>query len=177
MYPAMANKEDYQDVVARLFDVRRGPHELICRIVMPHLRFAYERLLEASHGADVLVSHPLALALPLVAEKLGIPRIATVLSPMLFLSPHDPPVIPDAIWLDKLRFCGPRLYRFLFAAAKLYVGSWERPLRELRKEIGLAPLNRVLKKSFYTGCSKTLGCKACEIMRNEAYFAVRRSDE
>gem|GEM_PF-1284541 len=37
--------------------------------------------------------------------------------------------------------------------------------------------NRMLKKSFYTGCSKTLGCKACEIMRNEAYFAVRRSDE
>ncbi|MBM4309601.1 MAG: hypothetical protein FJ119_01460 [Deltaproteobacteria bacterium] len=43
---------------------------------------------------------------------------------------------------------------------------------------------QVLKKSFYTGCSKTLGCKACvvsdtclqAIMRNAAYFAVRRSD-
>jgi hypothetical protein len=29
----------------------------------------------------------------------------------------------------------------------------------------------MFKKSFYTGFSKMRGCKACKIMRNEAYFA------
>jgi rhamnosyltransferase subunit B len=140
MYPAMAQKENYHNVVARLFDVRRGPKELICRIVMPHVRPAFEILLEASKGADVLVSHPLAMALPLVAEKLGIPRVATVLSPMLFLSPYDPPVIPDAMWLNRLHMFGPGPYRFLFNMAKRMIRSWERPLRDLRKELGLPPL-------------------------------------
>jgi UDP:flavonoid glycosyltransferase YjiC (YdhE family) len=136
----MAQKEDYQNVVARLFDVRRGPKELVCRIVMPHLRPAFEILLEASKGANVLISHPLAMALPLVAEKLGIPRVATVLSPMLFVSPYDPPVIPEALWLNRLRIFGPGLYRFLFNMAKRMIKSWERPLHDLRKELGLAPL-------------------------------------
>jgi len=140
MCPAMAEKEDYRDVVARLFNVRRGPKELVCRIVMPHLRSACEILLEASKGADVLVSHPLAMALPLVADKLGIPRVATVLSPMLFVSACDPPVIPDALWLNRLRMFGPGPYRFLFNVAKHMIRSWEGPVRKLRKELGLAPV-------------------------------------
>ncbi|MBM4311223.1 MAG: glycosyltransferase [Deltaproteobacteria bacterium] len=142
MCPAMAQKEDYQAAVAQLFDVRRGPELLVRRFVMPHLRTAYKNLLAASRRADVLVSHPLAMALPLVAEKLGIPRVATVLSPLLFVSAYDPPVIPEAVWLHKLRFCGPGLYRFLFKLAKHKIRSWERPLRGLRKEIGLAPLRQ-----------------------------------
>ena len=140
MYPAMAQQAEYRALVARLFDVRRGPKELICRIVLPHLRPAYECLLEASRGADVLVSHPLAMALPLVAEKLGIPRVATVLSPMLFVSPYDPPVIPDALWLNRLQMFGPGVYRFLFNAAKRMIRRWERPLHKFRKELGLAPV-------------------------------------
>jgi rhamnosyltransferase subunit B len=139
MYPVMTNKEDYRALVARLFDVRRGPEHLIRSIVMPHLRASYARLFEASKGAHVLVSHPLALALPLVAEKLEIPRIASVLSPMLFLSAYDPPVIPEAPWLHKMRFLGSGLHRFLFRLAKHKIGSWEGPLRDFRRELGLAP--------------------------------------
>jgi hypothetical protein len=39
--------------------------------------------------------------------------------------------------------------------------------------------SRVLKKSIGEGCSKMLRCKACEIMRNEAYFlyAAVKHDE
>jgi len=137
MCPVMANREDYQALVARLFDVRRGPELLIRQFVMPQLRSVYKCLLASARGADVLVSHPLAMALPLVAEKLAIPRVATVLSPMLFMSVHDPPVIPDTPWLHKLHFLGPGFYRFFFTAAKLYLRSWSAPLRRLRKDLGL----------------------------------------
>ena len=37
--------------------------------------------------------------------------------------------------------------------------------------------NRLQKKYFFTGWSKTFRCKAREIRRNEAYFSVRRNDE
>lgn len=137
--PPLAEQADYQKLVGRLFDVRSGPELLIRHMVMPNVRFAYERLLRIAVGADVLVSHPLAMALPLVGKKLHIPHVATVLAPMLFMSAHDPPVIPDTPWLRRLDFLGPRFYRFFFTAAKLYLRSWEAPLRELRREIGLKP--------------------------------------
>ena len=37
--------------------------------------------------------------------------------------------------------------------------------------------HRFMKKSFLSGCSKMLRCKAPEILRSEAYLLVRRSDE
>ena len=38
-------------------------------------------------------------------------------------------------------------------------------------------LNNVLEMCFFAGCSEMFICKACDIMRNEAYFCVRRNDE
>jgi len=35
-------------------------------------------------------------------------------------------------------------------------------------------ISRMLKKSFYTGCSKKHRCKMREIARKEPYFVVRR---
>jgi hypothetical protein len=41
----------------------------------------------------------------------------------------------------------------------------------------LGPSNGVLKKTLLAGCSKTLRYKALEILRNETYIPLRRSDE
>jgi len=139
VYPAMAVQDEYQALLKRLFEVRGGPELLIRHMVMANLRSAYDRLLRVAVGADVLVSHPLAMALCLVGEKLKIPRVATVLSPMLFLSAYDPPVIPDAPWLHRMRGLGPAFHRFIFAAAKMSVRSWDAPLRDLRRDLGLPP--------------------------------------
>jgi hypothetical protein len=37
--------------------------------------------------------------------------------------------------------------------------------------------SRLLKKSFYAGCSKMARCKVPEILRNEAYLDARRKEE
>jgi UDP:flavonoid glycosyltransferase YjiC (YdhE family) len=137
--PGMTELGDYQTLVRKTFDVIRGPEYLIRHIVMPHLRSAYECLMEASKGADVLVSHPLAMALPLVGEKQGIPRVATVLSPMSFMSPYDSPVFGFAPWLQKLSVFGPGPYRCLFMLLRYVVNKWEIPLQKLRKDLGLPP--------------------------------------
>lgn len=143
VHPGMAEQGDYHTLVKKVFDPWRGPEYLIRQIVMPHLRQAYACLLAASEGADVVVSHPLAMALPLVAEKQGIPRVATVLSPMSFMSCHDFPAFPPAPWLHALRVFGPGFNRFLFTLVKLGVRTWEAPLRDFRRELGLAPMQHL----------------------------------
>ena len=125
------------EVVRRILNSRKGPEFLIRRIVMAFVRESYEDLFRAADGADLLVSHPMTVTLPLVAEKRGLPWVSTVLSPMSFYSAHDPSVIPGAPGLHLLKWRGP--YRIILGMAKMIVRRWERPLYDLRSEIGLPP--------------------------------------
>jgi rhamnosyltransferase subunit B len=137
MRPSMAEFGDFQSLAKKLFDVYRGPEYLIRRLIMPQVRLAYEDLLHASIGAELLISHPLTFALPLVAQKYGLPWVATVLSPLSFMSCYDPPVFAGASWFRKLRALGPVPYKVLFTILKRVAARWESPLRDLRRELGL----------------------------------------
>jgi len=135
--PSMAELGDFQTLATKLFDVYHGTEYLIRQLIMPHVRLAYEDLLHAAKGADLLISHPLAFTLPLVAQKYGLPWVATILSPLSFMSCYDPPVFAGASWLRKLRALGPVPYKVLFTILKRVAARWESPLRDLRKELGL----------------------------------------
>ena len=141
--PSMAELGDHQTMITKLFDVRRGPEYLMRHLVMPYVKSSYEHLLQASDGADLLISHPLTVTLPLVAQRLELPWVSTVLSPMSFMSNFDPPVIAAAPWLKKLRIFGPKPYRLLFSLFKRGVRSWEAPLRDFRDKLGLPPSNQM----------------------------------
>jgi hypothetical protein len=52
-------------------------------------------------GADLLVTHPISFAGPLVAQKTGIPWVSTVLAPASLFSAYDPPMPP--FWQKLLR--------------------------------------------------------------------------
>ena len=106
---------------------------------MPHLRTTYDDLLRATEGASVLVSHPLTLVLPLIAQQKNIPWAATVLAPANFLSTWDPPVIAGAEWMRGVRKLGRTPYRLLFGLAVLQLRRWEAPYREFVRELGLPP--------------------------------------
>ncbi len=45
------------------------------------------------------------------------------------------------------------------------------------KDHFLVGISKLLKIDYRTGCAKMSRCKAHEILRNEAYIEVRRSDE
>ena len=135
--PGFAELGDYRSLVIKAFDVRRGPEFLIRELIMPFLHLAYADLWQASAGVDFLVSHPLTYALPLVAEKRRLPWVATILSPMSFVSCYDPPTIPGLSWFDRFRSCRPWLHRLVFALAKAGIRHWEAPLRRLHRQIGL----------------------------------------
>jgi UDP:flavonoid glycosyltransferase YjiC (YdhE family) len=126
-------------LVRRLMDRRQGSECVIRELMMPVLRQSYEDTLAAAEGADLLVSHMLTFTTPLVAEKRGIPWASTFLQPLGFFSAYDPPVLPQAPILAKLRFLGPAFHRALFRLAKRRVRSWCEPWHRLRAEVGLPP--------------------------------------
>src|SRR5438132_449898 len=64
------------------------------------------------------------------------PYIAVALS---FFSVHDPPVLPPARFLARLRFCGPVLFWPLFWLIRRKIRSWSEAVRQLRVEVGLPP--------------------------------------
>jgi UDP:flavonoid glycosyltransferase YjiC (YdhE family) len=145
---------DYGTLVTRLFDARRGPEYLFRDMVMPHLRASYDDLSRAAASADLLVSHPLTVTLPLVAHLRQLPWVATVLAPTSFMSCNDPPLFAGAPWLRKLRALGPAPYRMVFSLLQRGVRGWEAPLRAFRAELGLPPTQ---KMAMFEGQFSPLG--------------------
>lgn len=126
------------ELMRRLMDMRTGTAMIIREIVMPVLRDSYDDTFTAADGADLLISHPLTFGTRLVAEKRGIPWASLMLSPIGFLSIHDPSVLPPAQLLSKaLRFVGPTLYGPFMWFGLWMIRSWGRPWHQLRAELGL----------------------------------------
>src|SRR5215210_9085640 len=132
---------DHQETeaVRRIMKPRRTPGYLMKELLFPRLQESYEDLSEATQGADVLLTHPLTFAGPLVAEKVSIPWVSTVLAPISFFSAHDFPALPIFPRLAVvLRRLGPGAGRALGGLAKRATRHWPEPVRRLRTEIGLS---------------------------------------
>jgi len=137
MRPDMAGFGDRTAMMERLIDPWRGPEIMVRGMFMPHLRESYEDLARACRDADLLVTHPLAFAGPLLAQKEGLRWASTALSPITLFSAIDPPVFPAAPWMQWARAISVGAYRLLFRIPRAMVRRWEQPLREFRAELGL----------------------------------------
>lgn len=99
--------------------------------------------MEVTADADLVLTSSLAFGARLAAERRGIPWMAVVLQPMMFLSSYDPPVIPKAEWLSALlRRLGPVPTRYAMCLLKKAVNVLFEPLHALRADLGLAPTAR-----------------------------------
>ncbi len=135
--PGFAAFGDYGKLLERLFDGSRGVEFIWRGMVMPYLAAAHADLSKAAAGADLLVSHPLTVNVPLIAEQRRLPWAATILSPMSLMSADDPPLIPGAEWLRGLRRLGRTPYQMVFGLLRLAGWHWEAPLRAFRRSLGL----------------------------------------
>jgi rhamnosyltransferase subunit B len=124
-------------MIRRVMEPKRGAEILIREGLLPHLRHAYADLTAAAHGADLLVTHPITFAGPLVAERHQIPWVSTVLAPMSFFSVYDLPVFPHLPWLARLYRARPGLSRALMHVGRWMTRSWTAPIRQLRDELEL----------------------------------------
>ena len=138
--PDTADPAEDPSLMRRVMDPNYGPIIVVRELVMPAVRAMYEDLdAAAGGGVDLIVSHPLTFAAPLVAERRGVRWASTVLAPMSFLSPHDPPVLPPIAFLARLRGLGPRFHGPLFRFLTGSIRSWSEPYHRLRAELGLPP--------------------------------------
>jgi len=124
---------------------------LFRRLIMPYVEASYEDMMAGSSGADLLLTSSLAFGARLAAEKRGIPWLAVVLQPMMFLSAYDPPAVAHVPWLRPLlRRLGPAATRPALWALKAALGALFEPLRRLRSKVGLPqePRNALFEGQF-----------------------------
>ena len=140
---------------------RLGAEFVIRKVVLPSLRDSYLDTADAARDADMIVTHPLTFAGPIVAEEREMPWASTVLSPFPFFSRYDLPVapLPPRAW----RVQGmPGVPDLLIRLAREVTRSWIEPVRELREERGLPPSGHPLFEGQHSPLL-TLGLFSCVI--------------
>lgn len=138
--PAMLEPDspEYLKMVEEVVDPKRGAEYLFKELLVPAVRDMYADLREIIEEADLLVTHPLILAGPLVAQKTGIPWVSTELAPASLWSAFDPFVPPNAPWIHGvLKAGGPIAARLYMRLVKTLSSPWLQQLYEFRDELGL----------------------------------------
>ncbi len=141
--PDIADFGSTEELVRRLFDPWRGTGHLVRDLLMPHLRESHQQLRGAAADCDVLISHTLTYMLQVVAAEQGKPWLSTVLAPATFLSRNDPPAMVPINSLQIARRLGPWAYNALLRRIRSTVRSWEQPLHDYRRELGLPAGNQL----------------------------------
>jgi UDP:flavonoid glycosyltransferase YjiC (YdhE family) len=125
------------EMMRKIMDQKKGPKYLIRDLIYPSVPAAYGEVMEALRAADLIVTHPIAFAAQIAAEKTGKPWISTVTAPAAFFSRFDPPVLAPAPFFAKLRPLGPALNGLIFRAGRAVTRRWRAPLCRFRASLGL----------------------------------------
>jgi UDP:flavonoid glycosyltransferase YjiC (YdhE family) len=126
-------------LIAGVMDPMKGPEFLIRQVIVPALRTAYGQLQEAAHGADLIVTHPVAFAGPIVAAQRRLPWVSTVLAPAsLYSRIYAPVMLPFAAAIAARRL-GAWTMRPMLAIARRATAAWLAPVQALRAELQLPP--------------------------------------
>jgi UDP:flavonoid glycosyltransferase YjiC (YdhE family) len=134
--PSYDQPEDLAHFIGRAMDPKTGS-EVVADMVVPHVRDIYDDLDAATEGADLLLTHPLPLVGPIIAQKKRLNWISTVLAPASFLSIYDPIVPPQWPSLHLALRLSPWIGRGVMALAKIKMDKILQPVYELRAELGM----------------------------------------
>jgi rhamnosyltransferase subunit B len=134
--PSYDQPEVMVPLLEGLMDPRLGS-ERVMQMLLPHLHDVYEDLDAAVAGADLLLTHPLPLVGPLVAQVRKLPWMSSVLAPISFFSVYDPPVPPQLPALHALMKLSPLIARGVMRLATFRMDRLMEPVYRLRSELGL----------------------------------------
>jgi UDP:flavonoid glycosyltransferase YjiC (YdhE family) len=127
-----------QALIQRIMDGWRGSEVLLREIVYPAVRAMYEDLAAIAPGVDLFIASELACAVAIVGERLRVPWAYFSLSPISFFPTHDPSHLPGPSIVRLIQSGGPAVNRFVVRLAKIASYSWWKPVRRLRRELGLS---------------------------------------
>jgi UDP:flavonoid glycosyltransferase YjiC (YdhE family) len=127
------------EMMRRLLNRRKGPEYLIRAMMYPSIPSAYEEVMAALRDADLIVTHPIAFAAQIAAEKTGLPWVSTATAPTAFFSRFDPSVIAPYPFLVKLRPLGPIVNGLVLKLGRAVTKRWMAPVARFRISEGLPP--------------------------------------
>ncbi len=130
---------DDPEHVARIMDGVRGPARLLRDLIFPAVREMYADLAPLAARADLLVANELVYAAPILADQIGVRWVSYSLAPLSIFSPCDPSVPPLRFSGEWVRAIPPLAFRLSAQIPRLLMRSWWRPVRVLRRELGLSP--------------------------------------
>jgi rhamnosyltransferase subunit B len=134
LHPDLLSQGEH--IIVDIMDGPRGTERLMREQMFPAVRTMYADLERIVAGADLLVSSELIFAAPIVAAMRPIRWASYQLAPISLFSLHDPPILatPEIIrWIQR----GGLLHRVVKRLAKLISNFWAKPVRDLRRELGL----------------------------------------
>jgi rhamnosyltransferase subunit B len=134
--PSYDDAEEIGKVIEDVMEARDGS-EKVMQLLLPHLRDIYDDLDAATERADLLLTHPLPLLGPIVAQKKHLRWVSSVLAPASFLSVYDPIVPPQWPGLYKLMRLSPWVGRAVMAVATKKLDKLMQPVYDVRAELGL----------------------------------------
>jgi len=137
--PDLPAPEKMREVFAQVMHPRGGTKFLFQQLVLPELKGSYDDLTHVARDADLFITHTVATAGPLVAQKTGIPWISAVVSPIALYSRCDPPLLPILPELARVPLLGPMWTRALMNIVRSRFVRIFDPVAQLRAELGLSP--------------------------------------
>lgn len=135
--PDLPDESDFAPLAKQVMDSRDGSRFLFEELLSPSIASQYNDLLAASEDADLIITHPAALAGPLVARKLGKRWLSSVLAPISLWSRRDPAVPPTHPQLDWLRAFGPLWGAFQVGMGRHVTRSWTQAVETFQEQRGL----------------------------------------
>ena len=134
--PSFDQPDELSKLAEELIAARGGPEKVV-GLFTGKLPEIYEDLYAITEDADLLLTHPLPLVGPLVAQKLGLPWVSSILAPASFLSAYDPIVPPQLPALYHLLRLHPFFTRMMLRIAFPKLEKIMEPVYRLRAELGL----------------------------------------
>lgn len=134
--PSYDEPDELSRLAAELIDAKGGT-EKVLELFTLNLHEVYEDLNAAVDGADLMLTHPLPLVGPLVAQKRKLPWVSSILAPISFFSAYDPPVPPQMPSLHHLLRLSPIIGRLFYRLASARLDKTMGPVYSLRAELGL----------------------------------------
>jgi rhamnosyltransferase subunit B len=138
--PDSSAMEDPQEM-ARMMDLKTGTEYIIRQWLMPNLRDTYTDLMTSANDADLIISGEIVYPARLVAEKLGIPWVTSLLQPIAFFSAYDPSVLPLFPFAAQLPKFGRTFNQAIKQLLTTITKSWAEPIHQFRTELGLTRLS------------------------------------
>jgi UDP:flavonoid glycosyltransferase YjiC (YdhE family) len=124
-------------LIERIMHPSRGSEYLLREVLFPNIQPMFDDVCAAAVNADLLVSHPITFATPVVATLRQIPWASIVLAPTSMFSAFDVPVLAPAPWLKSLDRLGHWTGTLIMAAVRRVLADWPQPVYELRERLGL----------------------------------------